>query len=238
LLGNNLIIINTVGACLLTGVKKLLFTSSEASYPDEIEEFSMSQQRRISELSLAPGGVANKSQRCYALPKMFGNEVCRTVNEQKVLRCVSVVPTHLYGIEYSYNDPNRLPVFSALVKRFSDAVRDGLNEVVVWGTGKLRREYTHVNDIANAFLCLLENEDAVGAYNVSSGRYFSIRETAEIIKDVTGFKGEIVFDTSKPDGKERALLDTAKLRALGWAPKVQFREGVEKAVAWYREHYA
>jgi GDP-L-fucose synthase len=237
MLDNTAIIYNVISSCLVNNVKKLIYVASVAAYPSDASVAVESAGPVIKEINMKPGEIKNEAERYYAMPKLLGSEICRVINKAGSMHCAVLVPAHVYGLEYRYETPDNLPVFPALIRRFSDAVKTGASEVVVWGTGKLRREMTFVDDLADAFIFLLQDDNATGIYNATSGSYVSIKEMTETIKEVLKFQGKITFDTTKPEADEFPLLSTEKLRALGWSPKVNFREGVEKACAYYMEHF-
>lgn len=229
MLDNTLIVANVLSAALKYGVKKLLYICSIACYPADAER----KDGMLSEEALKPGEIPDEAERYYAMPKLLGEEICRAVNHTGKMKCVTLVVAQAYGFAYHYDDPQRLPVIPALIKRFEDAKKDHIPEVAVWGTGALRRELTSVYDLAEAYLLLLENDEAEGVYNVGTGRYISVREMAETIQGVTGYTGKIVFDATKPEASEFPLLCSDRIRALGWVPKMSFEEGIRKACAYY-----
>lgn len=233
MLDNTLIIANVMSAAQRHGVKKLLYICSIACYPSH----AALREGRLPETSLQPGTIEDETERYYAMPKLLGEEICRAVNRIGTMKCVTLVVPQSYGTFYHYEDPQRLQVFPALVKRFQDAKRDGLPEVVVWGTGNLRRELTFASDLADAYLLLMEREDAEGIYNVGTGKYISVREMAETIGRVTGYSGKIVFDATKPEAIEFPLLSSDRIRALGWVPKTTFEDGVKAACAYYAREF-
>lgn len=235
---NTAIISNVFGAALKYGVKKLLFVASAGCYPSDADvEIRPDGQRVIKETALRPGRIDRESERYYVMPKLLGTVMCETLQAAGLLKSAVALPTHVYGDAYYYNDPQRMPVYPALVKRFCDAARDNAPEVVVWGTGNLRREFTNVRDVVEAYILLLEKEDAQGPYNIASGRMVSIRELAEQLKAETGYRGKIVFDSTKPEANEYALMNADRLRALGWEPKVAFEDGVKMSCDYYRKNY-
>lgn len=237
MLDNTAIVSNVISASLKNDAKKLLYVSSIAAYPSDAACVPSPDGPLLPEDAMQPGRIDKESERYYAMPKLLGEEMCRAINHLGKMRCVSVVIPHAYGLDYHYEDPNRLPVFPALIKRFCDGRQNNASEIVIWGTGKLRRELTFVYDIADAYILLLENKDAAGIYNVGSGRYVSIREMAETIKEVSGFQGELLFDPTKPESIEFPLLCSDKLRALGWQPEMTFRDGIKRAYDNYVKHY-
>lgn len=232
MLDNTLIIANVVDAALRFGVKKMIYVCSHAAYPSDAEK---DQNGFLQEEAMQPGKILNPRERYYSMPKLLGEELCRAINSTGKMRCVTAILANVYGINYHYDVPDRLPVFPALMKRFCEAVRDGTPEVVVWGTGNLRRDLLFVDDVAQAYITLLENEDTEGLYNISSGNYITVREMAETICKVTGYSGRIVFDTTKPDGTEFPLLRLDRIKSLGWRQKVKFEDGVKQAYEYYKK---
>ena len=237
MLDNTAIVSNVISACLKNDVIKLLYVCSIVAYPSDAACVPSQDGPLLPEDAMQPGRIDKASERYYAMPKLLGEEMCRAINQSGKMRCVSAVVPHAYGLEYHYEDPNRLPVFPALIKRFCDGRQSNASEIVIWGTGKLRRELTFVYDIADAYILLLENKDATGVYNVGSGRYVSIRELAETIKEVSGFQGELLFDTTKQESIEFPLLCSDKLRAMGWQKETTFRAGIKQAYDYYVKHY-
>ena len=224
MMDNTAMISNVIGASVKYHAKKMLFVASGGCYPSDAEvEILPDGQRMVRETAVRPGRIDRESERYYVMPKL--------------LKTVTVFPAHVYGDAYYYNDPQRMPVYPALVKRFCDAARDNTPEVVVWGTGKLRREFVNVRDVADAYILLLADDSAEGMYNIASGRMISIRELAERLKDETGYQGKIVFDSTKPEANEFAMMNSDKLRALGWEPKVTFEDGLKMSCDYYRKNY-
>ena len=238
MLNNTAMFSNVIGASVKFHVKKLLFVASGGCYPSDAEvEILPDGQRMVRETAVRPGRIDRESERYYVMPKLLGAELCETLRKAKLLKTVTVFPAHVYGDAYYYNDPQRMPVYPALVKRFCDAARDNTPEVVVWGTGNLRREFVHAKDVADAYILLLADDSAEGMYNIASGRMISIRELAERLKDETGYQGRIVFDSTKPEANELAMMNSDKLRALGWEPKVAFEDGLKMSCDYYRKNY-
>lgn len=146
------------------------------------------------------------------------------------------MPTNLYGQHDNFH-PENSHVLPALLRRFHEAKVNNLDKVVVWGTGSPLREFLHVDDLADAVLFLLENYSDFEHVNVGSGVEVSIKELAELVKEVVGFKGELIWDSSKPDGTPRKLMDNSKLVGLGWKPKISLRDGLVDTYKWYLENY-
>lgn len=238
MLDNIAMIQNVFSAAASSHVQKMLYVCSIACYPSDAAKETLPDGKSIlHESEMQPGKIEKVTERYYAMPKLLGKELCQVFNDSGKMRCVTVVVPHAYGTHYHYDDPSRLPVYPALIKRFCDACKQNLPEVEIWGTGLLHREFTYVDDLADGYLLLLEREDACGIYNIGSGKFVSIKETAQAIKAVTGYQGEIVFDTTKPDAVEFPMLCTDRLCALGWSPKVEFIDGVKRSCDYYRKNY-
>lgn len=238
MLDNTAMITNVIEASVKYHVKKLLFVASAGCYPSDADvEIRSDGQRVIKESALRPGRIDRESERYYVMPKLLGTVLCETLQVAGLLNSAVALPTHVYGDAYYYNDPQRMPVYPALVKRFCDAAKDHAPEVVVWGTGNLRREFTNVRDVVEAYILLLEAEEAHGPYNIASGRMVSIRELAERLKAETAYQGKIVFDSTRPEANEYALMNTDKLRSLGWKPSVALEDGIRMSCDYYQRHY-
>ena len=218
---NNLIIeANVIHAAYKYGVKKLLFLGSSCIYPKYAPQ-PMKEEYLLT-------GELEPTNEPYALAKIAGIKLCESYNRQYGTDFISSMPTNLYGPNDNY-DPMNSHVIPGLVRRFHEAKVNGDIEVVVWGTGTPRREFLYVDDLADACLFLMEKYSCNETVNVGSGIEVTIKELAEGIKDAVGYKGEVVFDPSKPDGTPRKLLDTSKLTAMGWKAKTGLREGLELA---------
>ncbi|MBD0295829.1 MAG: GDP-L-fucose synthase [Flavisolibacter sp.] len=216
---------NVVHQSYLNGVKKLLYFGSSCIYP------KMAPQPLKEEYLLT--GPLEYTNEPYAVAKIAGIKLCDAYRAQYGCNYISVMPTNLYGPNDNY-DLNRGHVMPALLRKFHEAKERGENEVVVWGSGAPYREFMHVDDLADACFYLMQEYDEPGFINIGTGEDITIKELAELIKEITGFKGRIVFDTSKPDGTPRKLLDVSKLHAWGWKHKIGLREGIESV---YYEHF-
>jgi GDP-L-fucose synthase len=215
---------NVIHAAYTHGVKKLLFLGSSCIYPKLAPQ-------PIREDALLRGPLEPTNE-WYAVAKIAGLKMVQAYRRQYGFSGISLMPTNLYGPGDNY-DPRNSHVLPGLIRRFHEAKEMGLPEVVVWGTGKPRREFLHVDDLASAAMFLMENYDEEGIVNVGVGEDIEIRELAELVREITGYPGRIVQDTSKPDGTPRKLLDVTKLRGLGWAPTRGLREGIEHAYGWF-----
>ena len=227
----NLIIeANVIHAAYTCGVKKLLFLGSSCIYP------KLAPQPLKEEYLLT--GELEATNEAYAVAKIAGIRMCKHYNEQYGTNFISVMPTNLYGPNDNY-DPETSHVMAALIRKFHDAKVNGASQVVVWGTGSPRREFLHVDDMADACVYLMENYDVsdIGEFvNIGVGEDLTIRGLAELIKDIVGYGGGIVYDTSKPDGTPRKLLDVTKLHNLGWQAKISLEAGIKQAYDWYTAH--
>jgi GDP-L-fucose synthase len=212
-------------ACALR-VPRLLFLGSSCIYP-------RAARLPIREDALMTGPL-EPTNSAYAVAKIAGVEHVRAVRAQHGLAWISAMPTNLYGPGDNFH-PTRSHVLPALVRRFHEAVRAGRDEVVVWGTGTPRREFLHSDDAAAACLTLLESYDDPEPINVGAGRDISIADLARLVADACGFGGTITFDTDKPDGTPRKVLDVSRITALGWRPAIPLREGIAATCRWYAE---
>jgi GDP-L-fucose synthase len=206
------------------GVKWFCFLGSSCIYPRDCPQ-------PIKEEYLLTGPL-EPTNRPYALAKIAGIELCTLYNQDQGTRFVSVMPTNLYGPNDHYDLANS-HVLPALIRKAHEAKQRGDSEYVVWGSGKPMREFLYVDDLADACVFLMEQGINEGIYNIGSGKDVTIRELAETVMDVIGFKGKIVFDTSKPDGTPRKLLDVTRMKQLGWQAKTALREGITQAYASY-----
>jgi GDP-L-fucose synthase len=180
-------------------------------------------------------GPLEQTNEPYAIAKIAGIKLCESYNRQYNTQFVSVMPTNLYGPNDNY-DLNNSHVLPALIRKAHEAKVRSDKELVVWGTGKPMREFLYVDDMADACIFMMENGVADGMFNVGTGKDVTIRELAETVMSVVGFKGEIVFNTSKPDGTPRKLLNVDRMRALGWQAKTELREGIAKAYKDFTTH--
>jgi len=220
---------NVIEAANDFGVNKLLFLGSSCIYP----KFA---PQPIREDSLLTGSLEPTNE-WYALAKIAGIKLCQAYARQAGRNFISAMPTNLYGPEDNF-DLQTSHVLPALLRKAHEAKCSGKNELMVWGSGTPRRELLFVDDLAEACRFLLENYNSPDFVNIGWGEDVSIRELAELICEVVGFQGELVFDTSKPDGTPRKLLDIGRIKALGWAPKVPLREGIARTYRWFVENKA
>jgi GDP-L-fucose synthase len=173
----------------------------------------------------------------YAIAKIAGIGMVQAYRRQYGFRGICLMPTNLYGPGDRF-DPQRSHVLPALIRKFHDAKVGALDEVVVWGTGTPRREFMHVDDLADACLFLMQNYDEAGIVNVGVGEDMSIRELAELVREVVGFRGRLRFDPSKPDGTPQKLLDVSRIHSLGWHARIALGRGLKETYAWYVSHVA
>lgn len=226
---NIMIQTNIIHASHVSGVKKLLFPGSSCIYPKHCPQ-PMKEEYLLT-------GPLEPTNEPYAVAKIAGIEMCRSYNRQYGTRFISVMPTNLYGPGDNF-DLKTSHVLPALIRKFHEAKTERRPSVTVWGTGAPRREFLHVDDLADACVFLMNRYDDSGMVNIGWGEDISVADLALLIKDVVGYTGEIVYDKEKPDGMPRKLLDVSKLKSLGWRPNLNLREGIEKTWAWYREHVA
>lgn len=217
---------NVIDASYRHGVRKLLFLGSSCIYPKLAPQ-------PMPESCLLTGALEPTNQ-WYAIAKIAGLKMCEAYRLQYGFNAICAMPTNLYGPGDNFDLENS-HVLPALLRKFHEAKRRGGEEVVVWGTGTPRREFLHVDDLADACLFLMERYDAAEPVNIGWGEDISIRELAEMIGTAVGFAGRLHFDVTKPDGTPRKLLDVQRLRALGWAPRIRLREGVEATYKWFVE---
>lgn len=208
---------NVIKACHEFGVRKMLFLGSSCIYP------KLAPQPLKEEYLLT--GPLEPTNEPYAVAKIAGIKLAETFRQQYGLNFISVMPTNLYGPNDNY-DLNNSHVLPALIRKVHEAKLNGAPSVMVWGTGTPRREFLHVDDLAEACVYLLKTYDGEQWLNIGVGEDVSIRELVELVKEVISYEGELVFDTSKPDGTPRKLMDVSKINALGWKAKIGLREGI------------
>ena len=226
-LHENLAIQTTViHAAYMNGVHKLLFLGSSCIYPKLAEQ-------PIREDSLLTGPLEPTNE-WYAIAKIAGIKMCQAYRTQFGFDAISLMPTNLYGPGDNFDLENS-HVLPALIRKFHEAKEGGAESVTVWGTGAPLREFLHVDDLADACVFLMQHYSSADIVNVGWGRDISIADLARLVGNVVGFEGKIEFDTSKPDGTPRKLLDTTRLTELGWQPSISLEAGVRATYDWYRD---
>jgi len=217
---------NVIHEAYKAGVKKLLFLGSSCIYPKLAEQ-------PLGEDALLTG-LLEPTNEPYAIAKIAGIKMCDAYRDQYGCDFISAMPTNLYGPNDNY-DLKKSHVLPALLRKFHEAKESGADSVEVWGTGSPLREFLHVDDLANACVFLMESYNEAGHINVGSGSEITIKELAELIKSVVGFEGALNWDTTKPDGTPRKLMDSSKINKLGWKPEIGLKEGITTV---YEEKFA
>jgi GDP-L-fucose synthase len=219
---------NVIHESYLNNITKLLFLGSSCIYP------KMAPQPLKEEYLLS--GYLEYSNRPYAISKIAGIELCNSYRAQYGCNFISAMPTNLYGTNDNY-DSETSHVLPALIKRIILAKRNSDQSVVIWGTGKPKREFLHVDDLADACYFLLQHYNEDGLINIGWGEDLTIEELANLISHKVGFKGNLIFDNTKPDGTPRKLMDINKIKKLGWTPKINLTEGLEKTILEFNKLY-
>jgi len=209
-------------------VKKLMFLGSSCIYPRNAKQ-------PIKESSLLTG-ILEPTNEAYAIAKIAGIKLCQFYRKQYGVDYVSVMPTNLYGPGDNFH-PKNSHVVAALISKFYEAVKLNKEEVIIWGTGKPLREFMHVDDLAEGLIFLMENYSEYEHINIGTGKEISIKEFAEIIKNISGWKGKIKFDDSYPDGMPRKVMDINKISKLGWYSKIELEVGLKQAYKWFIDNY-
>lgn len=227
---------NVIHQAFSAGVQRLLFLGSSCIYPKHADQ-------PMREEALLTGTLEHTNE-AYAIAKIAGIKLCESYNRQYGTDYRSVMPTNLYGPGDNFH-PENAHVLPALMRRFHEAARGGADEVVIWGSGTPRREFLHVDDMAEASLFVMNlNEKTYRAntapmlshINVGTGIDLEIRELAELLAEVSGFSGRLLFDATKPDGTPRKLLDVSRLSAMGWTAKTPLKEGIRRTYSWYLDN--
>jgi len=219
---------NVIHSAYLYKVKKLLFLGSACSYPRECAQ-PMKEEYLLS-------GKLEPTNEPYAIAKIAGMKMCQAYNQQYGTNFISAVVTNTYGLGDNF-DPSDSHVIPALLRKFHEAKIHKEPIVVVWGSGNPRREFIYVDDVADATIFLMSSYDSCEIINIGAGYDISIKELARIIKEVVGYEGEITFDLSKADGIPQKMLDTSKLKTLGWQAKISLKNGLIKTYDWYKKHF-
>jgi GDP-L-fucose synthase len=220
---------NVISAAHEAGVRKLLFLGSSCIYP----KFA---PQPIPETALLSGPLEPTNE-AYAIAKIAGIKLCQAFSRQYGANFISAMPTNLYGPNDNF-DLETSHVLAALLRKAHEAKMRKERKLVVWGSGNPRREFLHVDDLASACLFLLEKYDSPEIINIGWGEDISIRDLAELICDIVGFEGELAWDTTKPDGTPRKLLDITKLHGLGWQPTIPLRDGIVRTYNWFLKNVA
>ena len=224
---NLMIETNVIDSAYKNSVKKLLFLGSSCIYP------KLALQPLKEEYFLT--GDLEPTNKAYAVAKIAGIVMCQSYNKQYGTNFISVMPTNLYGENDNF-DLESSHVIPAMIRKFNDAKRNNAREVMLWGTGSPKREFLYVDDLANACVFLMNNYDSGDIINIGMGKDISILELAKMVKEIVGYEGSIVWDSSKPDGTPRKLLDISKIKSLGWSPKVSLADGIKKTYVWYKNN--
>ncbi|WP_020041633.1 GDP-L-fucose synthase [Salipiger mucosus] len=233
---NLMIECNVIHQAHAAGVQRLLQLGSSCIYPRDVPQ-------PMAEHALLTGTLESTNEP-YAIAKIAGIKLCESYNRQHGRDYRSVMPTNLYGPGDNFH-PENSHVLPALIRRFHEAVRDGRKEVVIWGTGSPMREFLHVEDMAEASLFILglptetyaaNTEPMLSHINVGSGSEISIKDLATMVANIVGFHGDLRFDTSKPDGTPRKLMDVTRLSNMGWAAKIELRDGIAQTYRWYLDN--
>ncbi len=225
---------NVIHHAFLSGVKKLLFLGSVCIYP-KFAEVPVKEEYLLT-------GPLEPTNEPYAISKIAGMKMCQSYNRQHGTNFIGVMPTNLYGPGDNF-DLNNSHVLPALIRKFHEAKMNNQDEVVIWGTGVARREFLHVDDMAEGCIFLMDNfnptkeqnEKGEIYLNLGSGNDIAIKDLAEMIKDIVGFEGKLVWDAAKPDGTPKRMLDSSKINKLGWQPKIKLEDGIKKTYEWYKQ---
>ena len=226
LLNNLQIQTNLFSACHEANVRKVVFLSSSCVYPKLAEQ-------PIKESSLLTGSL-EETNSAYAIAKIAGMRLIQAYRQQFNRNWISVMPTNLFGSfdNFSTTTSHVLP---ALIRKFHDAKVNNDSQVTLWGSGNPRRELMEVDEFSRALLLIMEKYDDAETINIGTGKDLNIKEISEIVKEVVGFQGEVVWDKSKPDGTPRKVLDVSRMNALGWKPTITLDQGIASTIAWYKE---
>jgi GDP-L-fucose synthase len=219
--------VNVIHSAWEAGVKKLLFLGSSCIYP-RLAPIPLREEYLLT-------GSLEPTNDAYAIAKISGIIMAQAYRRQHNFDAISLMPTNLYG-PFDNFDLHGSHVLPALLRKFHEAKQVGARSVTVWGTGKAKREFLHVDDLASAAVFLMQHYSSADPINVGMGDDLSIAELASVIADVVGFEGEILYDLSKPDGTPRKLLDTSRIRALGWQPEIDLRAGLTSTYEWFRQN--
>jgi GDP-L-fucose synthase len=217
---------NLMEAAHAADVEKFIFLGSSCIYPRDCAQ-------PIKEEYLLTGPL-EETNSAYAVAKIAGIELIKSFRKEYGRTWISLMPTNLYGINDNF-ELQGSHVLPAFIRRFVEAAEKNAPVETLWGTGSPRREFLHVDDLASAVLHLGKNYNSSDHLNIGTGEDLTIKELAELVAELAGFKGELAWDSSKPDGTPRKVLDVSKAKALGWTPKISLREGIASTIAWYRD---
>ncbi len=215
---------NVISASLKYNVRKLLYISCGCAYPTTAP-YPIKEECLLT-------GLPEKTNEGFALAKILGIKLCQTINSEYKKNFISCIPANTYGVGDHFDD-KRSHVIPALIKRFHNAKVDNLPEVMMWGTGKARREFIYVDDLAEALAYLMKHYNESEVINIGSGEEVSMGELAQLIKEVVGYSGTITYDTSKPDGMMNRILDTSKMDRIGYKPATSLKKGLQKTYTYY-----
>lgn len=218
---------NLIWTSHLSGVKKLLFLLSSCIYPRDCPQ-PMKEEYLLT-------GKLEPTNEAYAIAKIAGLKLCEYIHSEFKKRFICAMPATIYGPNDNF-DPQASHVLPALIRKFLEAKHNRLSSVEIWGTGQARREFLFVEDLADALFFLMQNYEDKSFINVGVGRDITIKQLVNEICKLTGFRGKIKYDATRPDGMPRKLLDTSRLKALGFRPKVALREGLKRTIDWYEAH--
>ncbi len=225
---NSMIQNNVIHNAYKNGVKKLLFLGSSCIYP-KISNIPIDENELLS-------GKLEPTNDAYAIAKIAGIKMCEAYQEQYGFNAIALMPTNLYGPEDNF-DPSSSHVIPGLIRKFSDAKKNNEPHVICWGTGSPRREFLYVDDLADAAIFMMDNYEGKQHINVGTGEDITIKQLSEKIRDEVKFKGEIIWDVTKPDGTKRKLLDSSKINNLGWKYSINLEIGLKETLKWYKSNY-
>ncbi len=221
---NVMIEANIIHSSYLTGVKKLLFLGSSCIYPKFAEQ-------PLKETSLLTGELESTNEP-YAVAKILGIKMCQSYHREYGVNYISAMPTNLYGINDNF-DLNNSHVLPAMIRKFHEAKIEGRKTVTLWGSGSPFREFLYVDELADACLFLMKNYNNPEIINIGTGKDITIKDLAELVKRTIGYNGEIIWDSSKPDGTPRKLMDVSKLNSLGWKSTLSLEDGIKNTYNWF-----
>ncbi|MBF05373.1 GDP-fucose synthetase [bacterium] len=219
---------NIIHSAYVNNVNKLIFLGSSCIYPKMAEQ-------PIKEDSLLTGPLESTND-AYAIAKIAGIKLCQSYNQQYGTNFISLMPTNLYGPGDNF-DPQTSHVLPAFIRKFHGAKKSNIPSVTLWGSGNAMREFLHVDDLADACIHLMKYYDGSEIVNVGTGKDMAIKDLAATVQEIVGYKGDIIWDTSKPDGTPRKLLDVSKLSTLGWEPKIKFMDGIAETYEWFQVNH-